>query len=187
MRFVSRRLRAGIFLIVPALWFVLIVGQGAADPSAPVSQSVVELRDVKYNGLVDAVKAQRGKVVVVDVWATFCPPCMRNYPHMLKMQKEYASQGLVCISVSVDLETSKAAALKFLKAKDSTITNFWLDETDKVWGARWGVNGPPVVFVFDRAGRRAGKFGTEENPASVDQQPNPEIEKLVKELLQAKP
>lgn len=182
MLFVSRCLRAGILVIVPALWFVLIVGRGAAEPSAPVGGGEVELRDVKYSGLVEAIKAQRGKVVLVDVWANFCVPCKKNYPHILKLQKEFGSKGLVCFSVSVDLAKSKADALAFLKNQNSTITNFWLDEENTVWAKRWDVDGPPVVFVFDRAGRRAGKFGTEDNPATPEA-----IDKLVNQLLQAQP
>jgi len=141
----SRWLRAGILLIVPACWFVLIVGRGTAEPPGG---GAVELKDVKYNGLVEAVKAQRGKVVVVDVWATSCPPCVRNYPHVLQMQQEHRSEGLVCISVSVDLPKAKPAALDFLKKKNSAITNFWLDELPIVWGKNWGVNGPPVMFCL---------------------------------------
>jgi thiol-disulfide isomerase/thioredoxin len=175
----SRCLRAGILLIVPACCFVLIVDRGSAEPPGG---GAVELKDVKYSGLVEAIKAQRGKVVVVDVWADFCLPCKRNYPHLLKLQQEHRSEGLVCISVSVDLPKAKPRALEFLKKVDSTITNYWLDEAPTFWAKRWDVNGPPVMFVFDRTGRRAGKWGTEDKPVDLE-----EIDKMVKELLQAKP
>ena len=182
MRLVLSCVRAGFLLIVTACWFVLIVGPGSAEPPPPAPAGSVELKDVKYDGLVEAVKAQRGKVVVVDAWATFCPPCMRNFPHMLEMQKKYAAEGLVCISLSVDFEKDKQKAKEFLIKQNSTIQNFWLDEPAKVWQERWDTSGPPLIFVFDRAGRRAGKFGTEDKPA------NPaDIDKLVTELLQAKP
>jgi len=181
MRIVARGLRAGIFVIVPALWIVLIVGRGPAESTAPPSPGVVELKDVKYDGLVEAVKEQRGKVVVVDVWATFCPPCKANYPHLLNLQQEFGSQGLVCMSLSVDLAKAKPDALKFLQQHNSTIRNFWMDEKPDVWAERWGTNGPPVIFVFDRTGRRAGKF------TSLNEEEIPKIDKLVKDLLPAKP
>jgi hypothetical protein len=61
---------ARFLLIVPAAWFVFLLGRsGTAAP--PEKAGVVELKVVKYNGLVEAVKAQRGKVVVVDVWGEF--------------------------------------------------------------------------------------------------------------------
>jgi len=184
MQSVARWLRAGIFLIVPACWIVLIVDRGPADSTAPAGGGTVQLKDVKYNGLVEAVRAQRGKVVVVDVWASFCAPCMKNYPHMLEMQRKYAAEGLVSMSLTVDQgEKAKGAALKFLEKVGSTIPNYWMDEKPQVWAERWGTNGPPVIFVFDRAGRRAGKFMSDpDRPWTVE-----DIEKLVKELLAAKP
>jgi thiol-disulfide isomerase/thioredoxin len=181
MRFVARSLRAGIFLIVPAIWIVHIFGRGPAESTAPPKPATVELKDVTYNALVDAVKAQRGKVVVVDTWATFCPPCMAGYPHLLKLQEEFRSQGLVCMSLSVDRENAKPKALKFLQDKNSTIANYWMAEKDEVWAERWGTNGPPVIFIFDRAGRRAGKF------TSLGEMDLADIDKLVKELLAGKP
>jgi thiol-disulfide isomerase/thioredoxin len=179
MRYVFCSFRVGILLIAPAMWFVLIVGPGAAQSEVPAG--AVELRDVKYDGLVEAVRAQRGKVVVVDVWGDFCIPCKLNYPHLIELHQKYGSQGLVCLSVSLDRSDSKPKALAFLKKMNSTIANYWLDETPAVWGKRWDIQGPPVIFVFDRAGRRAGKFGTEEKPVEPEA-----IEKLVTGLLQGK-
>lgn len=181
MASVARCLRVGILLIVPACWFVLIVSRVTAEPAVP-GGGKVELKDVKYSGLIEAVKAQRGKVVLVDVWATFCPPCMKNYPHVLKLQQELAAKGLVCISVSVDLPNKKNAAQEFLQKQNSTIQNFWLDEKPAMWGKQWDTDGPPVVFVFDREGRRAGKFGGEANPATPEA-----IDELVNKLVQAQP
>jgi thiol-disulfide isomerase/thioredoxin len=144
----------------------------------------VDLKSVKYAGLVEAVKSQRGKVVVVDVWADFCPPCKAAFPHLLELHQKYGTQGLTCLSVSVDLPEGKAGALKFLVGKNATIPNFWLDEPEEVWQNRWDINGPPLVFVFDRQGRRAGKFYTDPTRPAYTQE---DIENLVKKLLQAKP
>jgi hypothetical protein len=60
-----------ILLIALAIWFVYLFDRGAAVPAPPVRESVVDLKVVKYNGLIEAVKAQHGKVVVVDVWGEF--------------------------------------------------------------------------------------------------------------------
>ena len=146
MASVARCLRVGILLIVPACWFVLIVSRVTAEPAVP-GGGKVELKDVKYSGLIEAVKAQRGKVVLVDVWATFCPPCMKNYPHVLKLQQELAAKGLVCISVSVDLPNKKNAAQEFLQKQNSTT---------KMWGIRSTLrerNGcAPVLRLRKRGG-----------------------------------
>jgi len=60
-----------VLLIAPAVWIVLILSQGSARAAAPEQKPVVDLKVVKYNDLVEVVKAQRGKVVVLDVWGEF--------------------------------------------------------------------------------------------------------------------
>jgi hypothetical protein len=70
MRLASRPRLSRFLLIVPAVWVVSLFVRG--DSAArPPQEGVVELKVVKYNGLVEAIKAQRGKVVVVDVWGEF--------------------------------------------------------------------------------------------------------------------
>jgi hypothetical protein len=96
------------------------------------------------------------------------------------MHERYGSKGVVCMSVSVDPEDNRASALKFLTQKKATFANYWLDEPDEFWQARWKIKAPPAMFVFDRQGRRVGKFDSEDldKPLKVE-----DIEKVVKQLL----
>ena len=55
---------------------------------------------------------------------------------------------------------TQAAALKFLKSKHATIANYWIDEKRSCLADKFDNGGPPVVFVFDRQGKRAAKFDT---------------------------
>jgi hypothetical protein len=105
------------------------------------------------------------------------------------MHRKYAERGLVCLSVAVDPPDNKEAAQraeKFLVKQNATFANYLLDEPEGVWQNRWDSNGPPVVFVFDRQGKRAAKF-----PVVSEKGPEPfeytDIEKLVQELLDRKP
>jgi hypothetical protein len=94
------------------------------------------------------------------------------------MHERYGGKGVVCMSVSVDPEENRGEALKFLTRKKATFANYWIDETDEFWQPRWKIRSPPAMFVFDRQGRRAGKFDSEDNPLKVE-----DVEKLVKQLL----
>jgi hypothetical protein len=71
MRRVLRFRLLRFLLIVPAVWLVSPVGRTAPTAAPAPREGVVELKVVKYNSLVEAIKAQRGKVVVVDVWGEF--------------------------------------------------------------------------------------------------------------------
>jgi hypothetical protein len=96
------------------------------------------------------------------------------------MQRKYAKDGLVAVSVSLDDPADKeveARILKFLRAKDAEFTNLHLDESSELWSERLKIDLPPAVFVFDREGRLAGKFeGAKADYAAY-------VEPLVVELL----
>ena len=97
------------------------------------------------------------------------------------MHHKYVKDGLVAVSVSLDDPSeakNKEAVLKFLRAKKATFDNFILNEQPEAWQEKLKIDGPPCVFVFNRAGEVAKKFSAE-----VDYK---EIEKLVQELLPKK-
>lgn len=132
------------------------------DPGAAKSDAV-ELKAVKFEQLGAAVRAHRGKVVVVDFWATYCGPCMKEFHHLVELHDKYASGGLVCMSVSVDLPENEGKALAFLKKSKATFPNYRLDEEESVWPEKLLLSGVPAVYVFDREGRRVKKF-TQDDP-----------------------
>jgi len=176
------RVLPGLVLIGLLFSFVHLVGQSFAQTALNV-----QLQIVKYGELAEAVRAQKGKVLVIDVWADFCIPCKEEFPNLVRLHKKYAEKGLNCFSVSVDPPnnpTAKDRVKKFLEKQQATFANFFLDEPEGVWQNRWDLNGPPCVFVFDRQGKRAAKF-------EVDVTTKPftytDVEKLVVELLERKP
>ena len=99
---------------------------------------------------------------------------------MLKLQKTYAKDGLVCISLTTDPAAKRETALKKLKDLESTIANYWLDEKPDLWLTKFDTGGPPVAVVFDRDGRRAAKFDSSDPDKPFDYT---DVEKVVKELL----
>jgi|SRR5579884_1661962 len=100
------------------------------------------------------------------------------------MHRKYAAQGVVCMSVSVDEAKLLEGARGFLKEQGATFPNYWLNEKPADWGERLNINGPPAVFVFDRDGRRAGKF---DNLDPDKPYTHKDVEALVQELLRASP
>src|SRR5438270_110417 len=97
-----------------------------AQTGAPAA--AVDIKLVKLDGLLNAVKSQAGNVVVMDVWATWCVPCKKEFPRLVMLHEQYAKDGLVCMSLSVDEKEDSAAALAFLKGKQAGFANFLIDE-----------------------------------------------------------
>jgi thiol-disulfide isomerase/thioredoxin len=158
--------------------------QGQSKDDAAKTPAEVTLKTVKYQQLGEAVKAAKGNVVVVDVWATYCAPCKREFPSFVKLHNDKAKDGVVCIAVSVDEKENREFALTYLKKQNATTANYWLDEPGEVWQANWKVKAVPVVFVFDRKGKLAKKF---DNDTPDPKKPNgftyEEVNKVVDELL----
>jgi thiol-disulfide isomerase/thioredoxin len=134
-----------------------------ATAAGAAGSDAVELKAVKFEKLGEAVRAHRGKVVVVDFWATYCLPCMKEFHHLVDLHGKYSSGGLVCISVSVDLPENEGKALAFLKKAKATFPNYRLDEEESVWPEKLLLSGVPAVYVFDRDGKRVKKF-TQDDP-----------------------
>ncbi len=91
-------------------------GQSAAQP---VSLTVVDEQEFDQ-----AVAAQRGKVVLVDFWATWCEPCREAFPHMVELHERLSKRGLVVMSVSMDDPEDEPAVRAFLEKHHAAFPNF---------------------------------------------------------------
>jgi thiol-disulfide isomerase/thioredoxin len=145
---------------------------GCASEAAPVpvgaekkkgaKTRTVEVAEVRYDGLETALKEQKGTVVLVDFWATWCGPCVKKFPHLVEWHKKYAEQGLTCVSVSMDrmgaVPGSHEEILDFLQKKGATFPNFVVADPradDTQLSKKFGWDGPlPHLALFDRSGNR---------------------------------
>jgi hypothetical protein len=95
------------------------------------------------------------------------------------MHNEYAKDGLVCMSVSVDDPDDRDKALEFLKKQKADFANYLIDEPGEVWEKKLDVPAPPAVIVFGRDGRRVKTFTTEADGQFTYE----DVEKVVAPLL----
>ena len=145
---------------------------GCAKPtSLPVATGPVALVEVRADGLNAALDERKGQVVLVDFWATWCPPCRARFPHFVETHNKYMDKGLACMSVSLDNDgpgtpTDKEKVLDFLKAKGASFPNFLLVDYAKdavQVGRRFGLEGGiPFVALFDKTGKKVWDRGQKE-------------------------
>ena len=96
----------------------------------------------------------RGKVVVLNFWGTFCPPCVEETPSMVRMQARLKDKGVVVLGVSIDVDD--AAYHKFLK--DFNVNMVTVRDGDQKAASLYGTFGWPETYVIDRQGVIRRKF-----------------------------
>ena len=98
----------------------------------------------------------RGKVVVLDFWASWCTPCRRSFPWWNTMHAKYADEGLVIIGVNLDNKPD--AALAFLEEFPASFKIYY--DTDKELAQEFGVQAMPSSYIIGRNGEIFAKhFG----------------------------
>jgi thiol-disulfide isomerase/thioredoxin len=113
-----------------------------------------------------------GKVVVVDFWATWCPPCRKEIPEYIAWQKKYADRGLVILGFSMDEAPASEVKAFGVKMKVNYPLLMANGATAEAFG---GIEGLPTSFIIDREGNiRHRKVGLTDPDA---------YEKLIASLL----
>ena len=96
----------------------------------------------------------RGKVVVLNFWATWCPPCVEETPSLVQMQQRMKDKGVVVLAVSVDADAD--AYHRFLK--DHGVNLLTVRDADQKSNALYGTIRFPETYVIDRKGTVRRKF-----------------------------
>jgi peroxiredoxin len=130
------------------------------DPARDAADALLELRErvqaeigftlTDLSGKTWSLSALRGKIVLLNFWATWCPPCRREMPDMEKLYRTYGAQGLIVLAVS---DEQRSVVETFL-AKNPYTFPVLLDPERKL-NTAFTVEGIPKSFIFDREGRLA--------------------------------
>ncbi len=91
---------------------------------------------------------QHGKVVYLDFWASWCPPCRASFPWMNELQEKYGKRGLKVIAVNLDKE--RDSANEFLTETPSRVTIAY--DPEGTIAESYGVMGMPSSYLIDRNG-----------------------------------
>jgi len=155
MRISDFRLRIPDWRAAAAALLLLGIASGAAAADAPKLAG-----DLDAKGLAAAIAKERGKVVVLNFWATWCVPCREEFPDLVRLEKAYRARGVAVLGVSIDLPKDLPKIEKFLAAARPDFPNYvkraggddqdFIESVDPKWGGEL-----PFTVVYGKDGKKA--------------------------------
>jgi thiol-disulfide isomerase/thioredoxin len=118
----------------------------------------------------------KGKVVVLEFWATWCPPCIGAFPHMNRLVEQFEGKDVKFISISIDEGNDAVHKIRYLLSGHPLHTWIVKDGTANSTRTSYGIYGLPATVIIDKAGRISSYILPEEL-----------TEKLLNLLLSEKP
>lgn len=152
-----------LFAAQPSPWEI----EGLIGKKAP-DFTLKDINNKPFN-----LSSLRGKVVILNFWATWCPPCRAEMPSLNNLYREFRNKGLEVVAISTDRYSSIIKDYISKNPIDFTV----LIDTDNKVSRQFKVFSIPTTFLIDRNGIIIERYLGEENWAS------PEIKKKIKEAL----
>ena len=144
--------------VLAAVVFCYSIGLGGCSPDGEngararvdVGLPVPAYSALSLRGDTVSLGALRGKVVLLNIWATWCHPCRDEIPELQALHERYAARGLELVGVSVDAESADNAIRAFMRDFRMTYP-VWRDPAERV-SAQFHIVGVPATFLIDREG-----------------------------------
>jgi thiol-disulfide isomerase/thioredoxin len=142
----------------------------------PAQSKLATLNEASFPKM---LAAHKGKIVLVDFWATWCVPCRAEMPQLVKLNEKLKSRGFDLVTISADEPEKELAAFQVLK-DNAVAAPFYLkkaSDDDKFYNlvdTKWSGE-MPAMFIYDRTGKRVRSF--------LGETPVKDIEAAIEKLL----
>lgn len=143
-------LQAGLIALAGSLLYFAFLG--ASPRSAPAAPGVPAFDLERLQGGRVSLASLRGKVVVIDFWATWCSPCRAEMPWLVAMAERLEPRGVAFVAISEDDPPGQVPLVTEFAREVPGLERFAVLGTPEVEAA-FGVTSLPTLFILDREGR----------------------------------
>ncbi|MBI1901984.1 MAG: TlpA family protein disulfide reductase [Planctomycetia bacterium] len=129
-------------------------GQGQQD--SPLVGKPLEIEGMTADGFPFDIKSYKGKIVLVDFWATWCGPCRAELPNVKAAYEKFHDQGFEVVGISLD--TEKSDLQEFINEQQLPWVNLFDDENkgwDNALAKKYNIRAIPATFLLDKEGKVA--------------------------------
>ncbi len=136
---------------------VSVNGVPAKDSQSQPLKPLGEMSWTGFEGNVQKLKDLKGKVVILDFWATYCPPCIEEIPHLMELEAKYGSENLQIIGLHVGGDEDRPKVPEFVERLKITYPLAYPEDalSSYIFGQQTAI---PQTAVFDRSGRLVTKI-----------------------------
>jgi len=163
------------------LWYIsliaAILGPGAGALPAQSKGAAPSVKPIDVNGIERLLHDRKGKILFLNVWATWCQPCVEEFPDLVKVYNEYRSAPVDIIAISVDYpDETESKIIPFLASLNVPFTVYvadvkkdedFINALDPAWSGA-----VPATFIFDAQGKQqkfmSGQKNYETFKADID-------------------
>lgn len=152
------RARRAALPVLPALALALAAACGGPADYRPIATGdrAPAYAATTLAGDTVSLEGLRGQAVLLNIWATWCPPCREEMPELQALEEEYGPRGLRVVGVSIDGRGAEDAVRHFLE--DYGIGFTILHDPDERVARAFRTAGVPETFLIGRDGRIAGRW-----------------------------
>lgn len=159
-----RKIMTGVTLGAVAGLLTIFAAPSYNHGEASVAGSRAKPFSFELDGKQMQLSDYRGRVVVLNFWASWCPPCVDETPSLIALQKEIAPKNATVLGISIDDDAQ--AYQQFLQARGINFPTF-RDPSEKI-AAEYGTHMWPETYVIGRDGRILRKFISEQDWTSSE-------------------
>lgn len=150
-------------------WIISLAAALWLKPKSIAAGSLLPLDEVAFRRM---VAAHRGKILLVDFWATWCSPCRAEMPKLVALFAAQKRRGLDLVTISCDEPEQESAAAQFVErqgapsphyVRHATSDDDFINAIDPKWSGAL-----PALFLFDRNGKQVKSFIGETDPKLLE-------------------